>query len=166
MIATHHDSPFVAGCLESLEAWLWGASDEELTTFHAFQEFLIRLVWSFRGKYRDYKTKLLLVGGWASPLKNMSSSIGMISNPIFLGNKIDGNHSPPTSKAPWSFMGFFIWIITLQSWIIWIFMVFIKQNYWSVIIHLKNPMKFSPSIIPAWCSYDVLLIANYEHNST
>ena len=93
MIATHHDSPFVAGCLESLEAWLWGASDEELTTFHAFQEFLIRLVWSFRGKYRDYKTKLLLVGGWASPLKNMSSSIGMISNPIFLGNKIDGNQT-------------------------------------------------------------------------
>ena len=25
----------------------------------------------------------LLVGGWATPLKNMSSSIGMISNPIY-----------------------------------------------------------------------------------
>ena len=27
----------------------------------------------------------LLVGGWATPLKNMSSSIGMISNPILMG---------------------------------------------------------------------------------
>ena len=26
-----------------------------------------------------------LVGAWVTPLKNMSSSIGMISNPIFLG---------------------------------------------------------------------------------
>ena len=26
-----------------------------------------------------------LVGGWFTPLKNMSSSIGMISNPILMG---------------------------------------------------------------------------------
>ena len=35
-----------------------------------------------------------LVGGWATPLKNMSSSIGMISNPIWMGKfKIDGNQT-------------------------------------------------------------------------
>ena len=28
---------------------------------------------------------LYLVGGWATPLKNMSSSIGMIRNPILMG---------------------------------------------------------------------------------
>ena len=35
----------------------------------------------------------MLVGGSATPLKNMSSSLGMISNPIFLGKKIDGNQT-------------------------------------------------------------------------
>ena len=29
--------------------------------------------------------KAKLVGGWATPLKNMSSSVGMISNPILMG---------------------------------------------------------------------------------
>ena len=31
------------------------------------------------------RTRCLLVGGWATPLKNMSSSIGMMNFPIFLG---------------------------------------------------------------------------------
>ena len=37
-----------------------------------------------------------LVGGWATPLKNMSSSIGMISNPILMGKcqKWQPNHQP------------------------------------------------------------------------
>ena len=37
-----------------------------------------------------------LGGGWAPPLKNMSSSIGMIRNPIFLGKfkKWQPNHQP------------------------------------------------------------------------
>ena len=34
---------------------------------------------------KDMTNKHILVGGWATPLKKMSSSIGMISNPIFLG---------------------------------------------------------------------------------
>ena len=35
-----------------------------------------------------------LVGGWATPLKNMSSSIGMIRNPRLMGKyKIDGNQT-------------------------------------------------------------------------
>ena len=35
-----------------------------------------------------------LVGGWATPLKNMSSSIGMISNPIYGKIKNVPNHQP------------------------------------------------------------------------
>ena len=37
-----------------------------------------------------------LVGGWATPLKNMSSSIGMIRNPILMGKcqKWQPNHQP------------------------------------------------------------------------
>ena len=37
-----------------------------------------------------------LVGGWASPVKNMSSSIGMIINPILMG-KSKMATKPPTS---------------------------------------------------------------------
>ena len=38
---------------------------------------------------------LVLVGGWATPLKNMSSSIGMIRHPIFLGKcQSQPNHQP------------------------------------------------------------------------
>ena len=37
-----------------------------------------------------------LVGGWATPLKNTSSSIGMISNPIY--GKIKMATKPPTSS--------------------------------------------------------------------
>ena len=33
-----------------------------------------------------------LVGGWATPLKNMSSSVGMISNPIYAKVK-NGNQT-------------------------------------------------------------------------
>ena len=42
--------------------------------------------------------KVNLVGGLFTPLKNMTSSIGMMRKfPIFLGKcQIDGNHSPPT----------------------------------------------------------------------
>ena len=37
----------------------------------------------------------LLVGGWATPLKNMSSSIGMIRNPTEWENKTwQPNHQP------------------------------------------------------------------------
>ena len=36
----------------------------------------------------------LLVGGWATPLKNMSSSIGMIRNPIYGKIKNVPNHQP------------------------------------------------------------------------
>ena len=39
---------------------------------------------------------LYLVAGWATPLKNMSSSIGTISNPILMGKcqKWQPNHQP------------------------------------------------------------------------
>ena len=41
-----------------------------------------------------------LVGGWATPLKNMSSSIGMISNPILMGkNKIHGNQTTNQKRS-------------------------------------------------------------------
>ena len=33
------------------------------------------------------KTNAKLVGGWATPLKKMSSSIGMIRNPISMGKE-------------------------------------------------------------------------------
>ena len=39
--------------------------------------------------------KSSMVGGWATPLKNMSSSIGMMTFPIYWENKIDvPNHQP------------------------------------------------------------------------
>ena len=41
-----------------------------------------------------YKRKERLVGGWATPLKNMSSSIGMIGNPIYGKIKNVPNHQP------------------------------------------------------------------------
>ena len=41
-----------------------------------------------------------LVGGWATPLKNMSSSIGMMTFPILMGKcQIHGNQLPPTSNG-------------------------------------------------------------------
>ena len=44
--------------------------------------------------------RVQLVGGWATPLKNMSSSIGMMTETqYFWENKIDGNHSPPTRQS-------------------------------------------------------------------
>ena len=39
-----------------------------------------------------------LVGGWATPLKNMSSSIGMMKSPIY-GKKCS---KPPTSEHTWT----------------------------------------------------------------
>ena len=45
-------------------------------------------------KVQAYLAEFDLVGGWATSLKNMSSSIGMISNPILMGTyKIDGNQT-------------------------------------------------------------------------
>ena len=42
-----------------------------------------------------------LVGGWATPLKNMTSSIGMMTATQYFWEKfkIDGNHSPTTSRV-------------------------------------------------------------------
>ena len=37
--------------------------------------------------------KHLLVGGWATPLKNMSSSVGMMTFPINMGNIKNGNQT-------------------------------------------------------------------------
>ena len=44
-----------------------------------------------------------LVGGWATPLKNMSSSIGMISNPIYGNIKNVLNHQP-VHQLSWGIM--------------------------------------------------------------
>ena len=43
-----------------------------------------------------------LVGSWATPLKNMSSSIGMMKFPKKMGNKIDGNQT--TNQMTFCFM--------------------------------------------------------------
>ena len=43
-----------------------------------------------------------LVGGWATPLKNMSSSIGMIRIPIY-GKIKNGNQTTNQIKKPWVF---------------------------------------------------------------
>ena len=45
----------------------------------------------------------LLVGGWATPLKNMTSSIGMIRNPIYGKIKNVPNHQPVCVSMRWLF---------------------------------------------------------------
>ena len=60
-------------------------------------------LWTFvktRNSNQFLTRNLHLVGGWATPLKNMSSSIGMIieTQLIFMGKcPIHGNQLPPTS---------------------------------------------------------------------
>ena len=54
---------------------------------------------------RTWYNKKVLVGGFATPLKNMTSSIGMIRTPILMGTcqKWQPNHQPamvPVSEVP------------------------------------------------------------------
>ena len=53
-----------------------------------------------------------LVGGWATPLKNMSSSIGMISNPIY--GKIKLMFQTTNQPCVFSFSWFFFMTLHLQ----------------------------------------------------
>ena len=41
----------------------------------------------------DHRVYIWLVGGWFTPLKNMSSSIGMMTFPTEWENKIHGNQT-------------------------------------------------------------------------
>ena len=52
-----------------------------------------KMVISAKGKIMN-ESSTILVGGWATPLKNMSSSIGMISNPIYAKIKNVPNNQP------------------------------------------------------------------------
>ena len=70
-----------------------------------------QLVWFFpRQLSNRFQTSTEIFSGWwarATPLKNMSSSIGMISNPIYIyiwENKIDGNQTTNQILQTWYFV--------------------------------------------------------------
>ena len=81
--------------------WFWERDDKIL---HPFLGPLDQLLFSHIGHIQSLvslELDLSLVGGWATPLKNMSSSIRMMTFPIFLGKcQKNGNQLPPTS-SPW-----------------------------------------------------------------
>ena len=59
----------------------------------------------------------ILVGGWATPLKNMTSSIGMISNPIY--GKIKNGNQTTNQKLIQRMFVWAVWINHLDNFLLW-----------------------------------------------
>ena len=65
-----------------------------------------------------YQQYHFLVGGWATPLKNMSSSVGMISNPIYAKIK-HGNQTTNQFCISWYITIYFFTVIPTNIDIKW-----------------------------------------------
>ena len=76
-----------------------------------------------------------LVGGWATPLKNMSSSIGMIRNPTYGKIKNVPNHQPVFVDPPAK--------IQTTSMSAWWFLATLWKIYEFVIWMIRNPIYFA-----------------------
>ena len=86
-------------------------SDPSCSTIHHLRVDPGKLTYGNPGNSHSKSQRLVLFGGWPTPLKNMTSSVGMMNFPIYGTNKNVPNHQPAyiygkswvsRSGNPWS----------------------------------------------------------------